>query len=171
MPAYGTYRICRRLATDTTGEVRTFSPVRCRSNMHASFGLTTVRCPSSFNKFFKAIFREVGSLYSEKLFNTSPVFYTPYPVPLVHQQVFKQELEHLIQEKVLQRISRSEWAFPTFLIPKKDGRVRWISDFRRLNKLLKRTRYCLPNIPAIIQKRAGFKFITSLTSQWVFILL
>ena len=45
---------------------------------------------------------------------------------------------------------------------KKDGRVPWISNFCRLNKLLKRARYFLPNIPAIMQKRAGFKYIAKL---------
>ena len=93
---------------------------------------------------------------------TPPVFCTQYAVPLVHQQVFKQELNHLIEKNVLRRINTSEWAFPTFLIPKKDGRVRWISDFRRLNKLLKRPRYFLPSIPAIMQKRAGFRHITKI---------
>ena len=94
---------------------------------------------------------------------TTPlIFCNPYPVPMVHQKVFKQELQHLIDEKVLQRISRSEWAFPTFLIPKKDGRVRWISNFCELNKLLKRARYFLPSIPTTIQRRAGFSFITKL---------
>ena len=47
----------------------------------------------------------------------------------MHREVFKAELHHLIDENVLQRIYRSEWSFSTFLIPKKDGRVRWISDF------------------------------------------
>ena len=81
---------------------------------------------------------------------------------MIHQQVFKQELQHLIDEKVLRRISPSEWAFLTFLIPKKDGRVRWISDFCHLNKLLRRVWYFLHKIPAIMQKRAGFKYITKL---------
>ena len=94
--------------------------------------------------------------------HVTPIFCNPYPIPLNHQKVFLQELNHLIDKKVLQRIPRSEWAFPTFLIPKKDGRVRWISYFRRLNKLLKRPRYFLPNIPTIMQKRAGFTFITKL---------
>ena len=81
---------------------------------------------------------------------------------LIHQPVFQKELNHLIKEKVLQRIETSEWAFPTFLIPKNDGRVWWISDFCRLNKLLTRPRYFLPSIPAIMQKRAGFSSITKI---------
>ena len=90
------------------------------------------------------------------------MFCTPYAIPLVHQKVFQQELNHLIDKKVLRRISTSEWAFQTFFIPKKDGQVRWISDFHRLNKLLKCPRYFLPSIPAIMQKRAGFQHITKL---------
>ena len=94
--------------------------------------------------------------------NVTPIFCNPYPIPLVHQEVFKAELQHLVNEKDSQRSPRSEWAFPTSLISKKDGRVRWISDFHCLNKLLQRLRYFLPGIPAIMQKRAGFSYITKL---------
>ena len=52
--------------------------------------------------------------------------------------------------------------FPNLPHPKKDGRVRWISDFHRLNKLLKCSCYFLPSIPAIMQKRASFSHITKL---------
>ncbi len=105
---------------------------------------------SHFDKLFSG---KLGQYVCQKISialkdpNTPPIFCNPYPTPLIHQAIFKKELQHLINEGVLQRIPRSEWVFPTFLIPKKDGRVRWISDFRRLNKLLKRPRYFLPSIP------------------------
>ena len=62
----------------------------------------------------------------------------------------------------MQQIKTSEWAFPSFIIPKKDGRVHLVSDFRRLNRLLRKSKYFLPNIPTIMQKRAGFRFITKI---------
>ena len=128
----------------------------------------TIKLLKILQKFSHLFSGKLGS-YVHKKFSinlkdphTPPVFCNPYPVPIVHQQVFKKELQNLIDEKVLQHIPRSEWAFLTFLIPKKDGRVRWISDFCRLNKLLKRDRYFLPNIPTIMQKRLSFSFITKL---------
>ena len=33
----------------------------------------------------------------------------------------------------------SEWGAPCFLIPKKNGQIRFISDFRRLNTMTKRS--------------------------------
>ena len=93
---------------------------------------------------------------------TVPIFCKPYPIAQTHMQVFLQELQHLIDKGVLEHVPRSEWAFPTFIIPKKDGRVRWVSDFRKLNKLLKRPRYFLPSIPEIMQRRQGFTFITKI---------
>ena len=93
---------------------------------------------------------------------TSPIFCKPYPIPQTHMDIFKKELNHLIGKGFLQHIPRSECAFPTFISPKKDGRVRWMSDFRKLNKLLKRPRYFLPSIPEIMQRRQRFKFITKI---------
>ena len=34
--------------------------------------------------------------------------------------------------------------FPSFIIPKKDGRVRWLSDFQKLNDLIIRKPFPLP---------------------------
>jgi len=44
-------------------------------------------------------------------------------------QTLKAEVECLIKIGVLKKANLSEWAAPTFIIPKKDGSVRFISDF------------------------------------------
>ena len=57
-------------------------------------------------KFSKLFSGKLGRYVHKKISihlknpNTSPLFCTPYPVPMVHQKVFQQELDHLIQEKV-----------------------------------------------------------------------
>jgi hypothetical protein len=53
-----------------------------------------------------------------------------YPVPRLHLSAFKKELDHLVKIGVLavQGESESKWCSPSFITPKKDGRVRWISD-------------------------------------------
>jgi len=44
-------------------------------------------------------------------------------------QTLKAEVERLVKIGVLKKENHSEWAAPTFIIPKKDGSVRFISDF------------------------------------------
>jgi hypothetical protein len=53
----------------------------------------------------------------------------PYPIPQHHKQVFKGELDQLCEIGVLARCGASQWLSPSFIIPKKDVRVCWISDF------------------------------------------
>jgi hypothetical protein len=62
----------------------------------------------------------------------------------------------------LKRCSDSEWAAPTFIIPKKNGTVRFISDFRRLNEELKRKPNPIPKIAQMLQELEKFADATSM---------
>ena len=91
-----------------------------------------------------------------------PVHARPYIIPKINEETFKRELKHLLEIGVLQPCRPTKWASPTFIIPKKAGRVRWISDFRELNKVMKRNVYPLPVISEVLQKRSGWKYFTKL---------
>ena len=53
-------------------------------------------------------------------------------------------------------------AYPTFIVPKKDGRVRWVSDFRELNKMLVRVIYGIPCVRDIMARRKKYKYFAKL---------
>ncbi|GFH49195.1 hypothetical protein CTEN210_05671 [Chaetoceros tenuissimus] len=80
----------------------------------------------------------------------------------VQSRVFKNDFDRLVEQGVMKKAPRSEWVAPTFIIPKKDGRVCWVSDFRELNKNLIRKQYTLPRIHDIFERRNGYKYFTKL---------
>jgi hypothetical protein len=85
-----------------------------------------------------------------------------YPIPHTHLRLFQDELERLVSIGVLEPQGRAEWISGSFLIPKKDSTVRWISDFRALNKAIKRKVYPIPRIQDILSRRAGYAFLSKL---------
>jgi hypothetical protein len=94
--------------------------------------------------------------------NAKPVHSRPYPVPRIYLKTFKKELDHLVKIGVLAAQQESEWASPSFIIPKKDDRVCWISNLCQLNKVIRRMQYPLLIIPDILIKHSGYKFFTKL---------
>jgi hypothetical protein len=66
--------------------------------------------------------------------NAKPVHFMPHPVPQIHLKTFKKE----------------------------DNRVRWISNSRQLNKVIRCKQYPLPIIMDILRKCSGYKFFTKL---------
>jgi hypothetical protein len=77
-------------------------------------------------------------------------------------KTLKKELGHLVKIGVLAAQQEIEWASPSFIIPKKDGRVHWIRDLRQLNKVIRLKQYPLPIITGILRKHSGYKFFTKL---------
>jgi hypothetical protein len=61
--------------------------------------------------------------------DAKPYHVKAFPIPKLHLETLKAEVEWLCQSGVLKKMNRSEWAVPTFIIPKKDGSVQFISDF------------------------------------------
>ena len=94
--------------------------------------------------------------------NVEPYHAKPFPVPHAYEATLKTEVERLVRIGVLKRVNRSEWAAPSFIIPKKDKTVRFINDFRELNKRIKRMPYPMPKIQDMLLKLEGFKYATSL---------
>ena len=86
----------------------------------------------------------------------------PFPVPHIHRKTLKKEVERLCDLGVIKPQSSSEWASPTFIIPKKNGQVRFISDFREVNKRLVRKPFPIPKISEVLQELEGFQFATAL---------
>lgn len=94
--------------------------------------------------------------------DAQPVHSRPFPVPRVHEQTLKTEVERLCKIGVLKECSNSEWASPSFIIPKKNGTVRFIADLRKVNERLRRKPFPIPKISEIMQKLDGFQYATAL---------
>ena len=62
----------------------------------------------------------------------------------------------------MERSHESEWAAPTFIQPKKTGDIRVLTDFRRLNAVLKRKPFPLPKISDLLLKLNGFRYATAI---------
>eukprot|EP00957_Ditylum_brightwellii_P081080 6166662-Ditylum_brightwellii.AAC.1 len=53
----------------------------------------------------------------------------PYSIPQAYEQQLRVEVKQLVQIGVLQKVNSSEWGAPTFVIPRKDWTIRFVSDF------------------------------------------
>jgi hypothetical protein len=108
--------------------------------------------------------------------NAKPVHSRPYPVPQIHLKTYKKELNHLVRIGVLTSQQESEWVLPSFIIPKKDSRVRWISNLRQLNKVIRHKQYPLPTITDILLRSLRyiysnpFSFLISSLGSPIFLL-
>jgi hypothetical protein len=90
--------------------------------------------------------------------NAKPVHSRPYPIPQIHLKTFKMELDHLVTIGVLVSQQESEWASPSFIVHKRDGRVRWISNLHQLKKVIRCKQYPLPITTDILRKHSVYIF-------------
>jgi hypothetical protein len=92
----------------------------------------------------------------------SPYHGRAFLVPKVHKDTIKKEVESLCKLGVLERQPASEWALPSFIIPKKDQTVCCLSDLWEVNKRLVKKTFPIPKISMVLQELEGFSFATAL---------
>jgi hypothetical protein len=73
------------------------------------------------------------------------------------------ELDKWLEENLAKgylRPSKSPMASPVFFIKKKDGKLRLVQDYRRLNKITIKNRYPLPLAADIVNRLTGAQLFT-----------
>ena len=79
--------------------------------------------------------------------DTKPVCSRTYPVPRVHKEMFRKEVDIVVLLGVIKEANASEWGAPYFAQPKpKTDRIRFLSDFWNLNRQLKHNPYLMTKI-------------------------
>ena len=86
----------------------------------------------------------------------------PYHIAQVDIPKYRKEFERQVELGLLEYVYDSEWGFPGFIRPKKDGTIRTIEDFRELNKRIKRTRFIIPEIRDIFERSRRYRFLTKI---------
>ena len=97
--------------------------------------------------------------------NTNKTLYhaKPYRIPVAYIPLMKAAITEIMKKKALAEYNGdSEWAAPTFGVPKKNDGVRIVADFRKLNKAIKRNPWSMPRIQDMLHKCGGMTFATAL---------
>jgi hypothetical protein len=91
-----------------------------------------------------------------------PFQLAPFSVPKIYEATLKKEVQRLCELGVLTPQVTSEYQSPSFIIPKKNGTVRILSDFRVLNFKLQMVVFLIPKIQDILTALKVFTFATSI---------
>jgi hypothetical protein len=94
--------------------------------------------------------------------DASPYHSQAFPVPKIHKNILIKEVDRLVKLGVLERQPASEWASPSFIMPKKNRTVCFLSNFGEVNKRLIRKPFPIPKISTVLQELEGFTFATAL---------
>ena len=85
----------------------------------------------------------------------------PYPLPRVHEEMFRKEVEIIVSLGVFEEANESKYGAPSFAQQKaKMNCVRFLSDFRNLNRHFKCNPYPMPKIRELLLNLEGFQLYT-----------
>jgi len=94
-----------------------------------------------------------------------PGFRKVYPMTLEEQGELDAFLEEALSTGRI-RPSKSPIGAPVFFVKKKDGKLRFVQDYRALNAITRKNRYPLPLIDDLIHRLKGARYFTKLDVRW-----
>jgi hypothetical protein len=95
----------------------------------------------------------------------SPRFRKVYPMTLTEQTEMDAFLEEALATGHI-RQSKSPLGAPVFFIKKKDGKLRFVQDYRAPNAITRKNRYPLPLINDLIHRLKDTHYFTKLDVRW-----
>ena len=98
---------------------------------------------------------------------SSPTACKLYPMSLNEQK----ELDKFLDENLKSgriRPSKSPMSSPVFFVKKKDGSLRFVQDYRKLNSITIKNSYPLPLVQDMISRISGSRYFSKLDVRWGF---
>lgn len=90
-----------------------------------------------------------------------PVYVRSRPLPPDRYKKVKAEFQ-IMQDMGICRPSKSPWASPLHIVPKKNGELRPVGDYRRLNAITKPDRYPVPRLQDFTYVLGGKKIFSKI---------
>src|SRR4051812_8402996 len=133
--------------------------------------LTEQHGPAHYHNFIKDIFSKesFNKLLHRKPWDhmiklipgAQPINCKIYPLSSEEQKQLDEFLKENLESGRI-RPSKSPMASPFFFVKKKDGKLRPVQDYRKLNEMTIKNRYPLPLIQELVDKLKGAKYFTKL---------
>ena len=97
--------------------------------------------------------------------DAKPLHMKTYPMAPADQEALDRFIDENLRSGRI-RPSKSPMASPFFFIKKKDGTLRPVQDYRKLNDMTIKNRYPLPLIQELLDKLKGARIFTKLDVRW-----
>ena len=113
----------------------------------------------------KKLLDKYGTVFSDKVGTqlhlkdgVTPRYHRPRAVPFALKEAVEEEIERLVAEGILEKVTSSEWAAPIAVVPKKDGKFRICGDYKvTINPVLDIDIHPLPKLEELFATLAGGK--------------
>lgn len=102
-----------------------------------------------------------GYEHEINLITDDPVRSSPYTIPYKLREKVEEEIQRLLNKEII-RQSNSTFASPAFVIPKKNGEIRLVIDYRKLNDITKKESFPLPKIEELLIDLSSSKIFSTL---------
>ncbi|XP_072172659.1 uncharacterized protein [Diadema setosum] len=99
--------------------------------------------------------------HTVQLKTEEPIRSRPFPVPQSMRETIQEEVNTMLDMKVIEP-SMSPYAAPVVLVPKKDGKVRFCVDYRKLNSVTVIDNEPIPNVEEIMSEIGEAKYFSKI---------
>jgi hypothetical protein len=90
-----------------------------------------------------------------------PIASRPYPKTVQQRREMQSEIQHMLNVGQI-RPSVSPWSSPVIIQKKKDGGLRFLVDYRKLNAVTKKDCYPQPRTEELLNRLGGHRYFTKL---------